>query len=698
MEVPAYSTEKIAKPSGLFSENMYLNRELSWIEFNSRVLDEALDPTMPLLERLKFLSIFSSNLDEFFMVRVSGIQEQAEAATNVISPDGLTPETQLRVISERLRPLLELQMRCLSKQVLPGLESNGVRILSYNQLNNEQREEMRDYFNERIFPILTPLSFDMSHPFPYMSNISMNLGIFVVPEKSDDDDETKFARVKMPPNVPRLIPISHDRPYTFLLLEDLMSAHIHRLFPGMRVVECSPFRITRNADVEIEEEEAADLLKTVEEQLRRRKFGFYVRLEVTSRMSESMVKLLCDSMELNEQDVYKINGLLNIPGLTALNKLSLPELKDPPFKPTTPSILTSGDSMFDVISRQDILLHHPYDSFGPVVEFLRQAARDPNVLAIKQTLYRVGKDSPLIDALEEAAENGKQVAVLVELKARFDEENNIHWARRLEKAGVHVVYGLLGLKTHAKVMLVVRQEKDVLRRYVHLSTGNYNIATSRLYTDIGLFTSDPDFGADATDLFNFLTGYSKQVRYRKLMVAPVNLRKEITELIRREVTHFCEGRPAGITAQFNSFTDTEMIDELYAASREGVPINLMVRGICCLRPGIPEISQNIQVGSIVGRFLEHSRIYRFINGGKEEVFVGSADLMSRNLDRRVEILFPIEDEKQKDRIIRHILEAAMRDNVKMRRLQTDGSYSRARNTDEKTYNFQQELLEPALIA
>lgn len=697
MEVPAYSTEKIAKPSGLFSENMYLNRELSWIEFNSRVLDEALDPTMPLLERLKFLSIFSSNLDEFFMVRVSGIQEQAEAATNVISPDGLTPETQLRVISERLRPLLELQMRCLSKQVLPGLESNSVRILSYNQLNNEQREEMRDYFNERIFPILTPLSFDMSHPFPYMSNISMNLGIFVVPEKSDDDDETKFARVKMPPNVPRLIPISHDRPYTFLLLEDLMSAHIHRLFPGMRVVECSPFRITRNADVEIEEEEAADLLKTVEEQLRRRKFGFYVRLEVTSRMSESMVKLLCDSMELNEQDVYKINGLLNIPGLTALNKLSLPELKDPPFKPTTPSILTSGDSMFDVISRQDILLHHPYDSFGPVVEFLRQAARDPNVLAIKQTLYRVGKDSPLIDALEEAAENGKQVAVLVELKARFDEENNIHWARRLEKAGVHVVYGLLGLKTHAKVMLVVRQEKDVLRRYVHLSTGNYNIATSRLYTDIGLFTSDPDFGADATDLFNFLTGYSKQVRYRKLMVAPVNLRKEITELIRREVTHFREGRPAGITAQFNSFTDTEMIDELYAASREGVPINLMVRGICCLRPGIPEISQNIQVGSIVGRFLEHSRIYRFINGGKEEVFVGSADLMSRNLDRRVEILFPIEDEKQKDRIIRHILEAAMRDNVKMRRLQTDGSYSRARNTDEKPYNFQQELLEPALI-
>jgi len=693
MEAPIQSLDK--RTTGSLSESSYLNRELSWIEFNSRVLDEALDPSQPLLERLKFLSIFSTNLDEFFMVRVSGLQEQLEANPMLLSPDGLSPATQLRQISERLKPLLEVQMRCLLKQVLPSLEKHGIRIIPYGKLSKEQREDLRQYFNDRIFPVLTPLSVDPSHPFPYISNISMNLGTLVEPEVPEEGEEPRFARVKLPPNVPRLIPLNGEG-YCFALLEEVMAAHIESLFPGMRVLECQPFRITRDADIEIEEDEAADLLKTVEQQLRQRRFGFGVRLEVSSGMSPHMVKLLRNSMELVEQDVYAIDGPLNIPDLMALYKLDLPELKDQAFTPTTPASLRSGETIFDAIRHQDILLHHPYESFAPVVEFLRQAARDPNVLAIKQTLYRVGKDSPIIEALIEASEIGKQVAVLVELKARFDEENNIQWARRLEKAGIHVVYGLVGLKTHMKIALVVRQEKNALRRYVHLSTGNYNPVTSRLYTDIGFFTSDPDFGADASDLFNYLTVYSRQNRYRKLLVAPVSLRKSMTELIRREIIHQQAGRPSGITAKFNGFTDTGMIEEMYAASREGVPIDLIVRGICCLRPGVPGMSETIRVASIVGRFLEHSRVYRFNNGGIEQFYLGSADLMNRNLDRRVEVLFPIEDEKLKERLTREVIEPALSDNVKIRRLQPDGSYVRPRNTDEKIFNLQEYLLKPAL--
>jgi polyphosphate kinase len=696
METSALSIEKAGKLSGIMAENSLLNRELSWIEFNSRVLDEALDPSQPLLERLKFLSIFSTNLDEFFMVRVSGLQEQLEANPMMLSPDGLTPATQLRQISERLHSLLEVQMRCLYKQVLPGLERYGVRIIPYSDLNKEQREDMRQFFNERIFPVLTPLSVDPSHPFPYISNISMNLGTLVEPETPDEGDEPRFARVKLPPNVPRLIPINGEG-YCFVLLEEVMAAHIDALFPGMRILECQPFRITRDADIEIEEDEAADLLKTVEQQVRQRRFGFGVRLEVAAGMSPHMVKLLRSSMELVEQDVYTIDGPLNIPDLMALYKLDLPDLKDQPFTPTTPAIVRTSETIFDAIRHQDILVHHPYESFAPVVEFLRQAARDPNVLAIKQTLYRVGKDSPIVEALIEASEMGKQVAVLVELKARFDEENNIQWARRLEKAGVHVVYGLIGLKTHVKVALVVRQEKSTLRRYVHLGTGNYNPVTARVYTDIGIFTADPDFGADASDLFNYLTGYSRQMRYRKLLVAPVNLRKSVTELIRREIAHHQAGRPSGIIAKFNSFTDVGMIDEMYSASREGVPIDLIVRGICCLRPGLPGKSETIRVGSIVGRFLEHSRVYRFLNGGNEEIYLGSADLMNRNLDRRVEVLFPIEDERLKERLVREVLEPALLDTVKMRWLQNDGTYLRPRNSEEKAFNLQDRLLAPALI-
>lgn len=673
-------------------DHAYFNRELSWIEFNSRVLDEALDPTQPLLERLKFLAIFSTNLDEFFMVRISGLQEQLETNPQLLSPDGLTPATQLRLISERLRNLIDLQMMCLRKQILPGLEQHGIRLIRYGELTEGQRRDLRNLFNERIFPVLTPLSVDPSHPFPYISNISLNLGILVIPENPRAGEEPRFARLKVPPNVPRLIPVEGEGD-GFALLEEVIAAHIETLFPGMRIQECQPFRITRDADLEIEEDEAGDLLKTVEQQLRQRRFGFGVRLEVAAGMSPQMVKLLCDSLDLGEPDVYTIDGLLNIPDLMALTKLDFPALKDPPFTPLMPPVFQSSEGLFDAIRQQDILLHHPYDSFAPVVEFVRCAARDPNVLAIKQTLYRVGKDSPIVEALIEAAENGKQVAVLVELKARFDEENNILWARRLEKAGVHVVYGLVGLKTHAKVALVVRQEKSALRRYVHLGTGNYNPVTSRIYTDLGLFTADPDFGADASDLFNYLTGYSQQNRYRKLLVAPVSLRKSLTEMIRREILHHQAGRPAGITAKLNGLTDGVIIEELYAASREGVPISLIVRGVCCLRPGRPGKSETIRVGSIVGRFLEHSRIYRFLNGGQEEVYLGSADLMNRNLDRRVEVVFPIEAADLKERIVREALELALRDNVKMRWLQSDGTYRRPHPTDERPFNVQEHLLE-----
>lgn len=691
MDTTSLSLDKIGKSTGSLMESPLINRELSWIEFNSRVLDEALDPSQPLLERLKFLAIFSTNLDEFFMVRVSGLREQLEANPMMLSPDGLTPVSQLKQISERLRQLTELQMRCLIRQVLPGLEEYGVHIIPYGKLNKAQKDELREFFNERVFPVLTPLSVDPSHPFPYISNISLNLGILVVPEKPENGEEPRFARVKLPPNVPRLFPVSGDG-YCFVLLEEVISAHIETLFPGMRILECQPFRITRDADIEIEEDEAGDLLKTVEQQLRQRRFGFGVRLEVTAGMTPYMVKMLRSSLVLDEQSVYTIDGPLNIPDLTSLTRLDLPELKDQPFTPKTPATLVAHESIFDAIRNQDILLHHPYDSFAPVTEFLLEAARDPNVLAIKQTLYRVGKDSPIVEALIEAAENGKQVAVLVELKARFDEENNIHWARRLEKAGAHVVYGLIGLKTHSKIALVVREEKGVLKRYVHLGTGNYNPLTSRIYTDLGFFTSRPEFGADASDLFNYLTGFSRHERYQKLLVAPVNLRKTMTELIRREVIHQQSGRPAGIFAKFNSFTDAGMIDEMYAASRQGVPIDLIIRGICCLRPGIPGKSETIRVGSVVGRFLEHSRVYRFVNGGNDEIYIGSADLMNRNLDRRVEVLFPIEDEKLKDRIVREVMELSLKDTVKMRWLQSDGTYLRPRYAEEKQFDMQDYLL------
>jgi len=666
------------------------NRELSWIEFNKRVLDEALDPSVPLLERLKFLSIFSTNLDEFFMVRVAGLREQLDTNPTMLSPDGLTSVNQLKLISQCLRPLLKVQTDCLIKTVLPGLEKLGVKLVSFEELKESERQDLNRFYDERVFPVLTPLAVDPGHPFPYISNISLNLGVLLAPASGAIEDEPRFARVKIPPNVPRLVPV--DGKLRFVLLEQLISEHIGSLFPQCQILECQPFRITRDADVEIEEDEAEDLLKSVEQTLRQRRFGFGVRLEVASIMSEPMVELLRRSLQLEPQDVYSIDGPLNIPDLMTLYKLDIASAKDKPFEPVNPPAFRTGENIFDVIRRQDVLVHHPYESFAPVVEFVRTAAKDPNVLAIKQTLYRVGSDSPIVNALIEAAESGKQVAVLVELKARFDEENNIHWARRLEQAGAHVIYGIIGLKTHAKLALVVRQEGGAIRRYIHLSTGNYNPVTARVYTDLGLFTSNSDFGVDCSELFNFLTGFSGQREYRKLSVAPVGLRERLTTMIRREAENKAAGKPAGITAKFNSLTDTALIEEFYAASAAGVPITLLVRGMCCLRPGLPGISETIRVASIVGRFLEHCRVYIFANGGSEEIYLASADVMHRNLDRRIEIMFPLEDENIRRRIHREIFDEAFSDNAKIRWLNAHGNYNRPDRGGAPVHDSQTDLL------
>jgi polyphosphate kinase len=657
----------------------YLNRELSWIEFNRRVLDEALGQDLPLLERLKFLSIFSTNLDEFFMIRVSGLLEQIEEEDDLLSPDGLTPSSQLKLISERLRPMLRAQSQCLLEEVLPGLERSGIRITPYSSLSPEQKSGLKAYFDERIFPVLTPLTVDPSHPFPYISNISLNLGVRLLPESGVEDEAPRFARVKIPQNVPRLVQAGPA--CTFIFLEELISAHIASLFPRRRVLECQPFRITRDADIEIEEDEASDLLRSVERQLRQRRFGFGVRLEVSQRMTSTMVDLVARSLDLKPEGVYAIEGPLNIPDLMALYKVDLPDLKEKPYTPAVPHAFQQVESPLDAIRHQDVLLHHPYESFGPVLEFVRSAAVDPHVLAIKLTLYRPGPKSPIVEALIDAAERGKQVAVLVELKARFDEESNIQQARRLEQAGAHVIYGVLGLKTHAKLALIVRQEENVLRRYVHLSTGNYNPITARIYTDFGLMTANPELGADCSELFNYMTGYSGQEAYRKLIVAPMNLRRRFVELVHRETQHHQAGRPAGIFAKANALTDTDLIDEFYAASRAGLPIHLVVRGTCCLRPGLKDLSETIRVVSVVGRFLEHSRVFRFINGGDEEVYLSSADLMSRNLDNRLEVMFPIEDPALKERLKHEALELPLTDTVKARWLKADGSYVRADKTD-----------------
>jgi polyphosphate kinase len=674
-------------PTLFLSRKLLFNREASWIEFNHRVLEEALDKSQPLLERVKFMAIFSSNLDEFFMIRVSGLKEQIDEGVTELSLDGLTPAAQLKLINERLRPMLAKQVRYFKEELLSELASQGIVISPYRALSDRERRMLSTYFMENVFPVLTPQAVDPSHPFPYISNLSLNLGVMIEPNGGTDSASSasapRFARVKVPPLVPRLVPVGSEASIEFILLEELIAANVEVLFPGMHASELHAFRVTRDADLEIREDEANDLLQAVERELRKRRFGTAVRLEVAASMPGEMVRYLASSLRLNADDVYTIEGPLNMPDLMTLYKLDRAALKDKPLVAPLSAAFRTEESIFDVIRHNDVLVHHPYNSFSSVVDFINTAANDPAVLAIKMTLYRTGRDSPVVQALMEASEKGKQVAVLVELKARFDEESNIEWARRLERAGVHVVYGLLGLKTHCKLALVVRREDDSLRRYVHVGTGNYNPATARIYTDIGLFTADEQIGADASELFNYLTGYSKQIEYRRLLVAPVNLRERITGLIEREVGHQKNGHPARIIAKINSLTDTKLIRSLYEASQAGVPIDLLVRGVCTLRPGVPGLSDTINVTSIVGRFLEHSRIFYFLNRGEEDIYIGSADWMQRNLDRRVELLAPIGDPRLKKHLKEEVLDVCMRDNVKARRLQPDGSYERVRAAEDE---------------
>ncbi len=669
-------------PTLLHHRDLLFNRELSWIEFNRRVLEEALDDKQPLLERLKFLAIFSTNLDEFFMIRVSGLKEELDEEAVEPSPDGMTPAEQLKEISERLRPMVAEQIRCLREEILPQLNAQGIVITPYGALTDDERHGLNIYFMKNVFPVLTPQAVDPAHPFPYISSLSLNLGLMVEPADGPDDDmapafkaEPRFARIKVPPLVPRLVPVGESG-LKFTFLEQLVAANTAFLFPGMRTGEAHLYRVTRDADIEIMEDEAKDLLRVMEQQVRRRRFGKAVRLEVSSTMPGQMVDYLRSSLELTADDVYVIDGPLNVPDLMSLYQSDRLELKDKPLLPTVPEPLKQKKSVFDILKQQDILVHHPYTSYSTVTDFINTAAKDPDVQAIKICLYRTGQQSPVVQALMEASEQGKQVAALVELKARFDEENNIGWARRLERAGVHVVYGLVGLKTHCKLALVVRREEGSLRRYVHIATGNYNPTTSRIYTDLGLFTANEEIGADASDLFNYLTGYSRQFQYRQLLVAPVNLRGRMTALIKREISHRQAGRPARIIAKINSLTDITIIRALYEASQAGVEIDLIVRGICALRPGVPGLSDKISVRSIVGRFLEHSRIFYFANGGDEDIYIGSADWMHRNLARRVEVVTPINDPRLKRCLKDEILDVYLRDNVKARRLRPDGTYER----------------------
>jgi polyphosphate kinase len=678
------SSPVIENLSKLDDPRLFINRELSMLEFQRRVLEEAQDESNPLLERVKFLGIIGSNLDEFFMVRVAGLRKQVDAGVVDLPPDGKTPTEQLAAIRKTAWQLMAQARETLREDILPQLRRVGIHVLSYAELTERQKQAANQFFEDVVFPVLTPLAFDPAHPFPHISNLSLSLAV----EVRDINGQELFARVKVPDSLPRLLPLKRSSGNTrkdgtlphnhyFVWLEEVIAANLEKLFPGLEVVDSHPFRVTRDADMTIQELEAEDLLETMEQSVRQRRFGSVVRVTVNTDMPARIRDILAINLEIDQRDIYSLDGPLGMSDVISLSRLDRPDLKDPPFKPVIPVQLRSEvleSAVVPAIRKEDILLHHPYESFTPVIDFLRDAAQDPDVLAIKQTLYRVGRNSPVVKALLEARQNGKQVAVLVELKARFDEESNIKWAHMLENEGVHVIYGLLGLKTHSKIALVIRKEGEQIRRYVHLATGNYNAVTAQLYEDIGMFTCDPEIGADATDLFNYLTGYSAKREYRKLLVAPVNLRERMQALILREINLNKKGKPGRLILKMNSLVDPLIIQHLYRASQAGVQIDLIVRGICCLRPGIPGISDNIRVISVVGRFLEHSRIYYFYNGGREEIYLGSADLMPRNIDRRVEVLFPVQDE----RIIRYlrddVLATYLISNVKTRRLTPDGSY------------------------
>jgi polyphosphate kinase len=682
---------------------LFINRELGLLDFQRRVLEEAQDDRNPLLERLMFLSFVGSNVDEFFMVRVAGLKRQVEKGVSDPGPDGMSSSEQLRAIRASVIRLYRGAHECWSKELVPALEQAGIRILNYADLSDEQRAFADSYFQETVFPTLTPLAFDPGRPFPHISNLSLNLAMLLQGSEGDEH----FARVKIPDTLPQLVPLSVApkvksrakkptvKEQVFVWLEQLVMANLGALFPGMEIIEAHPFHVTRDADSEIQNLEAGDLLESVEEGVWQRRFADVVRVEINEAMPARVLDILAENLELDRDDIYKLNGPLSLVRVRHLTKVDRPDLKFVPFVPALPAALKEAEDedTFATIRRGDILFHHPFDSFQPIVALLQKAAKDPNVLAIKITLYRVGRNAPVVDALLEAVENGKQVAVLLELKARFDEESNIEWARKLEEYGVHVVYGLMGLKVHCKALLIVRKEGDVIRRYAHLSTGNYNSVTSQLYTDLGMLTCDPAIGADCTDLFNFLTGYSAKSAYRKLLVAPVNLRDRFQKLIEREIEHQKNGRGGHLILKMNALVDKRMIQLLYQASQAGVKVDLFVRGICCLRPGLPGVSENIQVTSIVGRFLEHSRIFYFRNGGQEEVYLGSADLMPRNLNRRVEVDFPVQDKHLVGMIRDEILGTYFKDQAKARHMTSDGKYLRDPDFQKKNaFNAQEALI------
>ena len=697
----------------------YLNRELSWLAFNYRVLHEGIDDRTPLLERLKFLAIFSSNLDEYFMVRVAALKQQVNADVTKLTLDGKTPSEQLEAINENLRPLVKQQTDLFENVLKQELEVEGIYLTNYVDLTQEQRAYLHTYFEEHIFPVLTPLAVDPSHPFPYISNLSLNLAVVL---RDPDTDEELFARVKVPQVLPRFVSLPQELchslngkswVWTGVPLEQVIAHNLNALFTGMIIQECHPFRVTRNADLAVEEDEADDLLLAIEQEVRKRWLGkSAVRLEIHASTPEAIRDRLRADLELAEFDVYDIEGMLGLKDLFFFLSLPCPHLKDKPWHPVVPHFLSrvkeivdgnedgeiqqEGTDIFTLIRNGDILVHHPYHSFtASVQQFITQAAYDPDVLAIKMTLYRTSGDSPIINALIAAAANQKQVAVLVELKARFDEENNINWAKKLEQAGVHVVYGLVGLKTHTKTILVVRQEQNKIRRYVHVGTGNYNPKTANLYTDLGLFSCREDLGTDLTNLFNLLTGYSRQKDFRKLLVAPINMRDRMIEMIEREAQHSRQGGQGRLVAKMNALVDPPIIQALYAASQAGVKIDLIIRGICCLRPGIEGLSENIRVISVVGRFLEHSRIFYFYNGGQEEMYIGSADWMTRNLSRRVEAIAPIES-PQAFLELQEILGVLLADNRHAWELHSDGKYIQRHSPDDQVQNAQAVFMKMAL--
>ena len=686
----------------------YENRELSWLKFDARVLNEAKDKSIPLLERLKFVSITSSNLDEFFMVRVASLKDMVHADYRKRDIAGMTASEQLDRINTATRKLVESQYNTYNRSLVPLMAANGIHIIEkYEELTAEQAAYVDRYFEEDVYPVLTPMAVDASRPFPLIRNKTLNIAALLSSKKDEKHkDAVEFATVQVPGVLPRLVPIPADTSEnsgevegrTFILLEQIIEKNIDKLFLNYHVLCAHPYRVMRNADLPIDEDEAADLLKEIQKQLKKRQWGEVIRLEVEASVDKKLLRFLKDELKVAEEDIFQISGPIDLTFLMKMYGLSgCDSLRYEPYKPQRVPEIEPGEDIFEAIRVGDILLHYPYETFDPVVDFIRQAASDPDVLAIKQTLYRVSGNSPIIASLAQAAENGKQVSVLVELKARFDEENNIVWAKKLEQAGCHVIYGLVGLKTHSKIALVVRREEDGIRRYVHLGTGNYNDSTAKLYTDCGIFTCNEAIGEDATAVFNMLSGYSEPLSWNELVLAPIWLRTRFMRLIARETKHAREGKPAKIVAKMNSLCDEGIIAALYEASAAGVEIELIVRGICCLKVGIPGISENIHVRSIVGNFLEHSRIFFFLNDGEEELYMGSADWMPRNLDRRVEILFPVLDDTLKEKV-KHILDVELADNTKAHVLKPDGEYEKIDRRGKVLVNSQKQFCEEAVAA